>query len=86
LLSRCGDPDGKEAAPEAPLPCPGQIQVALVTALEECAGSASIRPTEPVQYIVVAIEHDRKYIPTHMSIPLLDDILLCDCNAMKLMA
>jgi hypothetical protein len=39
--------------------------VALVTALEECAGSAPIRPTEPVQYIVVAIEHDRKYISTH---------------------
>jgi hypothetical protein len=60
--------------------------VALVTVLEECAGSASIRPTEPVQYIVVAIEHDRKYIPTHTSIPLLDDTLLGDCKAMKLMA
>jgi hypothetical protein len=60
--------------------------VALVTALEECAGSAPIRPTEPFQYIVVAIEHDRKYIPTHTSIFLLDDTLLCDCKAMKLMA
>jgi hypothetical protein len=39
--------------------------VALVTVLEECAGSAPIRPTEPIQYVVVAIEHDRKRIPIH---------------------
>jgi hypothetical protein len=58
--------------------------VALVTALEECARSASIRPTEPVQYIVVAIEHDRKYIPTHLSISLLVDAPLCDCKTMEL--
>jgi hypothetical protein len=28
----------------------------------------------------VAIEHDRKYIPPHTSISLLDDTLLCNCK------
>jgi hypothetical protein len=44
----------------------------LVTALEECVGSAPIRLAEPFKYIVVTIENYRKYIPTHTSISLLD--------------
>jgi hypothetical protein len=60
--------------------------VALVAALEERGGSAPLRPTEPVQYIVVTIEYDRKYIPTHTRISLLDETYLCDCKAMKLVA
>jgi hypothetical protein len=49
--------------------------VALVAALEECAGSAPIGPAEP-KYIVVAIEHDRKNIPIHTTISFLDDPFL----------
>jgi hypothetical protein len=54
--------------------------VALLTALEERVGSAAFRPTESQQHIVVTIEHDRKHIPTHTSVSLLDDTLLCDCK------
>jgi hypothetical protein len=49
--------------------------VALLTALEECIGSAAVWPVEPQKHIVVAIEHDRKQIPTHTSVSLLDDTI-----------
>ena len=58
----------------------------LLALLEERGGAAPIRPTEPVQYVIVAIEHDRKYIPPHASISLLDDTLYGDCKATKAMA
>lgn len=43
--------------------------MALLSAFEKCLNAAPIWPAYPLQYVVMAIEHERKFALTHTRNP-----------------